>query len=183
MVRRVRSRAASVVTAIVVVAVFVVGLGVLALVVGGGVMANLNGGVSDGAPVDLRDAETRVEVVPPEGWMLSRVPWEENRVRLVTPDRVLTVELTLVPESQDAAFEALAASAVEAGAQLSVRHTEVLASGLPVVHADTGMDGLIAAVGVDGGTVTVVATTQAGADAAPYRPAIAEVLEGIGGAP
>lgn len=138
-------------------------------------VANINSTVSDGAtPVEL-DAADGASVLVPLDWIVVR----EGDAAFIarTPDGVLDARVELTAEAANAVIAAVADAA-------SAARAETLASGLAVTHVDTGTGGVVAAVGLGAGTATgpsVVVTAAVGDDhaMADYRPALAQLLEGI----
>ena len=134
-------------------------------------LANLASEVSDGrTPTTLGDAS----IVVPADWIVRRESADAVEVR--TPDGVMRARLDVVDETPS---DVLADAGLAAGAR-----TELLASGLTAVHADDGPaddgHGIVAGVGEPDSppSVRVVATVSA-PDAAGYRAAVGQLMEGI----
>lgn len=132
-------------------------------------LENLASEISDGVtPVPIADG---AEVVVPAEWIVVRQSGEGVVVR--TPDGALQARLDTV--EQDAAAVVAATPGVEGAAR-----SEQLGSGMDATHADRADGGIVAAVRAsDGGNVVRVVAEVRGADTAAYRPAVAELLEGI----
>lgn len=131
-------------------------------------LANLSTEVSDGrAPTSIGPAP----VVVPADWLITRESADAVIVR--TPDGALRARL-------DAVTGDPAATVAGTDGAGPVR-TEQLASGLTAVHADLDDGGLVAVVGPAGGgaSVRVVAELPAPDDAAGYRAAVGDLLEGV----
>ena len=144
------------------------------------ILVNLSTEVSDGKKpfeISSRDgsAVTTAKITVPEGWIVQR---EDATLLVRTPDGVMSAIVEAVSES---AGEALEVASTARGP----RETEVLASGLTVVHADLGRGaGVVAAVSCQrgqqpGATVVVTTRIRDGWDGETYRPALAALLEGI----
>jgi len=136
-------------------------------------LVNLSTEVSDGTKpfeISSRDgtAVTTAEITVPAGWVVQR---KDDTLLVRTPDGVMNAVVEAVAEV--------------ASADRSPRETEVLASGLTVVHADLVRGaGVVAAVSCHrgeqpGATVVVTTRIRDGGDAEMYRPALAALLEGI----
>lgn len=142
-------------------------------------LVNLSTEVSDGRKpfeISSRDGSAAAaKVIIPQGWVVQR---KDATLLVRTPDGVMSAIVEAVPESADEALEV-------ASAGRGPRETEVLASGLTVVHADLGRGaGVVAAVSCrrgqqPGATVLVTTRVRDGWDAETYRPALAALLEGI----
>jgi hypothetical protein len=134
-------------------------------------LANIASEVSDGrTATTLGDAS----VVVPAGWIVRRESADAVEVR--TPDGTLRARVDVVGETP---------SGVLAAARLDgVVRTELLASGLTAVHADEahadGEHGIVAGVGEPDlrQSVRLVVTVDA-PDAAAYRAAVGELMEGV----
>lgn len=155
--------------------VVVLFLGFAALTAVPPALANLASEDADGrTPVTIESADLRAQIVAPAGWVVVHESAASVIVR--TPDGVMSARVDLVDEEPSAVVSA------EPGLATSLR-TETLTSGLTVVHADLDGGGVVAAVALgDGGgrpSARVVATIVEGADAALYRPALAQLLDGI----
>ncbi|MGC5169084.1 hypothetical protein ACLQ2Q_00390 [Microbacterium sp. DT81.1] len=150
------------------------GLALVASYVVPPVLLNLRSTVADGSAVALRADSSRGEVVPPEGWIISRPPWTDAAVEVRSPDLALTVLVSVSAGNSETALALL-----RDGAAGPVR-VETLTSGRTVRHADAEGGRVLAAVDVDGGVVSVDARVADAADAAAYRAALAELLAGIG---
>jgi hypothetical protein len=133
-------------------------------------IANLTSTVSDGVtPQTLQDGDLGAAVVVPEGWVVRRQG--DDALSVVTPDGALTARLALTADDPETAIS---------GSGDGTLRTEVLASGLTVVHADNALGSVVAAVVARGGdTVTVFAEVDDPQVRAVYRPALAQLLEGI----
>ena len=143
-------------------------------------LVNLSTEVSDGTKpfeISSRDgtAVTTAEITVPAGWVVQR---KDDTLLVRTPDGVMNAVVEAVAEPAGEALEV-------ASADRSPRETEVLASGLTVVHADLVRGaGVVAAVSCHrgeqpGATVVVTTRIRDGGDAEMYRPALAALLEGI----
>ena len=141
-------------------------------------LVNLSTEVSDGKKpfeISSRDgsAVAAAEVTVPEGWVVQR---KDATLLVRTPDGVMSAIVEAVPEPAGQALGVASAGP---------RETEVLASGLTVVHADLARGaGVVAAVSCrrgqqPGATVVVTTRIRDGWDADAYRPALAALLEGI----
>jgi len=134
-------------------------------------IANLASEVSDGtAATELGDAS----VVVPAEWVITRDSADAITVR--TPDGALRASLQTVHEKPADAV------AQGAGADAAPR-SELLASGLTVMHADLDDGDLVAAVGTPDAAPSVRVVVQVrppdGGAPAAYRAAIGDLLEGI----
>ncbi|MCP2635272.1 hypothetical protein K0817_001660 [Microbacterium sp. HD4P20] len=132
-------------------------------------LENLSSEVSDGVTaVPIGDG---AEVVVPADWILTGEGGGNVAVR--TPDGVLTARLETV--ERDAAEIIAETPDVEGAAR-----SELLASGMSATHADLADGGVVAVVaGPEGGDAVLVVVEVGADDAAEYRPAIADLLEGI----
>lgn len=144
------------------------------------ILVNLSTEVSDGKKpfeISSRDGSSlaAAELTVPAGWVVQR---KDATLLVRTPDGVMSAVVEAVSESAGEALEL-------ASVGRDPRETEVLASGLTVVHADLAHGaGVVAAVSCrrgqqPGATVVVTTRIRAGWDAEPYRPALAALLEGI----
>ena len=158
--------------------VVVIGLAALALVPPA--IANVGSEASDGVtPVGIGDAGA--SVVVPSGWVVAGGGSPVVTVR--SPDGALTVRLTAARGGLDSALEqamddAASATGTDGGAPL----TEQLRSGSTFVHADVGdrsLAGALAASQDARASVRLVAGVVDGTTLAVYRPALAELVEGI----
>lgn len=148
------------------------------------VLANAGAHVSDGAtPETLADGTASAQVVVPDGWIIIRA--DDASIIVRTPDDSVSARATVVAAPVQRAMQALV-DAAPRGAQVGDVRTEVLGSGLPAAHADvTGAaDDLFAVVTMgqaagESPVVTVVVDVAAEHDPARYRPAVAQLLEGI----
>jgi len=138
-------------------------------------LVNLSSATSDGTtPYALQAGGAEVDVVVPAGWIVRRE--SERMITVTTPDGVMTARVDLVDENSDA---------VVSGHPDLASHvrSEVLPSGREVVHADAAGGAVVAAVGVLGRalspSVRVVATADP-SSMSDYRPALAQLLEGVG---
>lgn len=133
-------------------------------------IANLTSTVSDGvAPQTLLAGDLDAQVVVPEGWVVRRQG--DDALTVSTPDGGLTAQLAITADDAE--------TVVAASGDGTVRR-EVLASGLSIVHADTAPRSVVAAIVVgDGDTVTVFAEVGKSQTPGAYRPALAQLLEGI----
>jgi hypothetical protein len=147
-------------------------------------LVNVNSTVSDGAaPEPLVGSGGEAGVVVPDGWIVRRQ--SEDVVLVVTPDGGLSARVTVTTAD--------AATVVGEQADGATR-TELLGSGLRVFHADTTAspsdavdleatdagEGVVAAVALpDGATVLIAAEVDASATLSEYRPALAQLLEGV----
>ena len=134
-------------------------------------VANLTSEVSDGAaPTELGEAS----VVVPADWVITRE--SEDAVTVRTPDGALRANLESVDEKPDEVVADLAA----AGA---VPRSELLASGLTVVHVDLRDGGVVAGVGAPDAASSVRVVVEVrppeGGAVQAYRTAISDLLEGI----
>ncbi len=147
-----------------------VGLGVvLAATVLPPVLANLSTHVSEeGVPLVLHDPTTSATVQVPAGWLVSQT--DDAHASIATPDRGMTVQVSLVAAGPDAAL----ADAKPTGVLV-----EPLSTGTTVAHgvpnADTDAQ-IIAAVSTTGGSVLFLVSSD---DPDLYRPALAALLEGV----
>ncbi len=157
-------------------------LGLLAFTIVIGIMAvpaalaNLRTQVASvHSPLVLGSGPTSVEVVVPDGWLITRP--DDSHALITTPDGGMTVDVDLDAEAPaDAATTAGVASPL----------VEVLASGLTAAHGSpvptseddpADVPALVAAVGpVAGGSIVFSVST---ADLDRYRPALANLLEGV----
>lgn len=134
----------------------------------------VTGSAADGSEVLVLGASAETtpvaEFTPPADWWVQ--PHGTGGWLLRTPDRQVSVIVGPVTATQG---EAALASAAASGAP-ALRET--LASGFPVRHVTDGSR-LIAVVETAGGPVLVEATAADAADPARYRPALAELLEGL----
>lgn len=136
-------------------------------------IANLASSSSDGVtPTPLETDRVDAGIIVPDGWTIVRESSAAVTVR--TPDGGMTAQLELIDQTADAAIRATPDIA-------SPVRGEQLTTGRDVVHVDVAPDGVVAAVGLgaDGGSVRVMATAAEGRTMAAYRPALAELLEGI----
>lgn len=150
------------------------GLAVVASFVVPPVLLNLRSTVADGSAVALRADSGRGEVVAPDGWIISRPPWTDAAVELRSPDLALTVLISV------SAGDAETALALLQGGVAGPVRVEILSSGRTARHVDAEGGRVLAAVDVDGAVVSVDARVADDADAAAYRPVLAELLAGIG---
>lgn len=122
-------------------------------------------------------------VTPEEGWRVERkvedfigpfkswsVFFEDTGLELVSPDRVLSVEVAAVPGRDPVEVEAIRSNAEVI--------TETLASGAEVRHVDTGTRIVAVVEGVGDGSVQVTARADGG-DMTVYRPAVSSILESL----
>ena len=135
--------------------------------------ANLSSAVSDGSPIALESDTARGAIAVPAGWVVHR----DGDARLVarTPDGGLLARVAIVRADADAFVE-------EHADRSGPLRRETLASGLPVVHADAADGGVVAAVILPGGalvTLTSEITSEAERSDAAYRPALAQLLDGV----
>lgn len=139
------------------------------------VLPNLEARVAAADTVEtLRTASASAHVTVPAGWVSSRAWGDGDALVLRSPDGRLSVTMTVVDAPVAGAFTGTARDPAALGAPV----TERLASGLEVVHADADEDGLlVAAVGSDG--APSVAVTVRAPTLAPYRAAIAALLESV----
>lgn len=134
-------------------------------------LANLNTEVADGATAVPIAGDAAVVV--PADWILTR---GSDAVTVRTPDGMLHATLNVV--------EGDAADIVAdvTGSSKNAR-SEVLASGMTAVHADVEHPGMVAAVESPDGRRSVRVTVEFRladeAEVVDYRPAVAELLEGI----
>lgn len=140
-------------------------------------LVNISSSASDGStPYPLESAGADIDVVVPTGWIVRREG--EGVISVDTPDGGMTARIDLVDEDPEAAVS-------DHPGLATVVRSEVLASGRAVVHADAADRVVVAAVGVIGRalspSVRVVATVEDTSSMTTYRPALAELLEGIGG--
>lgn len=138
-------------------------------------LANLASEDADGrTPVTIESDDLRSQIVAPVGWVVVHESAASVIVR--TPDGAMSARIDLVDKDPSAVVSA------EPGLATSLR-TETLTSGLTVVHADLDEGGVVAAVALGGDgsapSARVVATTVEGTDMAVYRPALAQLLDGI----
>jgi len=131
-------------------------------------LSNLASEVSDGVTAT---AVGDASVVVPADWIITRE--SDDAISVTTPDGVLRARLDVVSETP--------AETVERSPASSALRTEMLASGLTAVHADFDDGGLVAGVGSPDArpSVRVVVEVRAAHDAAQYRAAIGELLEGV----
>ncbi|GAA3632214.1 hypothetical protein GCM10022200_13870 [Microbacterium awajiense] len=159
----------------------VVGAALVALFVAAAVLvavpptvANLASTVSQGdEPITLETPAATAGVVVPEGWLVTRAG--EDGLVVLSPDGVLRVRMTLTDGTP---LDVVIATDDRAGEPRS----ETLASGLAVVHSDLDDAGIVAAVAVPGGVVRVqseLIPPAGDVDPNAYRPAFAQVLDGI----
>lgn len=157
---------------------------IAALVAVPAALVNVNSTVSDGvAPQPLVADGAEAGIVVPDGWIVRRQG--EDAVLVVTPDGGLSAQVTVTTAD--------AATVVAEQADGATR-TELLASGLRVFHADTTAspsdavdldatdagEGVVAAVALpDGTTVVIAAEVGASTSLAEYRPALAQLIEGV----
>lgn len=156
---------------------------IAALVAVPAALVNVNSTVSDGvAPQPLVADGAEAGIVVPDGWIVRRQ--SEDAVLVVTPDGGLSARVTVTTAD--------AATVVAEQADGATR-TELLASGLRVFHADTTAspsdadldatdagEGVLAAVALpDGTTVVIAAEVGASTSLTEYRPALAQLLEGV----
>ena len=141
-------------------------------------IVNLSTSVSDGvAPFVLEEAGDTAQLTLPAGWVVER----KNAADLLvwTPDGRMTATVTLSPTSCRTALAEL----IDVGSTLQ---TEVLASGLTVIHTDRQRGvGVIAGVSLTdasakGPTLLVTTTIADEDDPSEYDLALAELLEGVG---
>lgn len=150
-------------------------------------LTNVDSTVSDGVAAEpLVGSGGEADIVVPDGWIVRRQ--SEDAVLVVTPDGGLSARVTVTTAD--------AATVVAERADGATR-TELLASGLRVFHADTAAErtgsdtadldatgageGVVAAVALpDGTTVVVAAEVDDSATLGDYRPALAQLLEGVG---
>jgi hypothetical protein len=141
-------------------------------------IVNLRTAISDGvSPFILEQSNASAEVTLPADWIVERK--DAADLLVWTPDGRMSAIVTLTLAAPLTALE----DVVDVDAAL---RTEVLASGLTVVHADRrGRDGVAAAVSLadtdTGGPTLLVATTVPDdADPDDYDLALAELLDGVG---
>ncbi len=122
-------------------------------------------------------ADTRVPVgdhatvTVPAGWAVQHPPFEDDTVRVVSPDGGLAVTVTLVADTADDALDTRGVDAV--------RVTETLTGRLHARHAGADEHGFLVAVGPpQADRVLVFAATAPGGDIAPYTRALAQLLDG-----
>lgn len=133
--------------------------------------ANLASSTSDGVtPVELTTSGVTADVIVPAGWVV--VGDGDGAFLALTPDGVMKVRVALTPGAADEIVERTAGRA-------SDLRTETLASGLAVVHADLEDGGLAAGVDVPGAVVVLRSELLQDVDPATFRPAFAELLEGV----
>lgn len=147
-----------------------VGFGVaVAMIVVPPVLANLRTHVSEeGVPLILHEGATSATVQVPPGWLVS--PIDDGHASVATPDRGMTVQLSLDDSAPDAVMATLGATGVL---------VEPLPTGTTAAHgAPSGESdaALVAAVSASGGSVVLRVITD---DLPLYRPALAEVLAGV----
>ncbi len=124
--------------------------------------------VAADSPVPVGDEAT---VTVPAGWAVQHPPFEEDTVRVISPDGGLVVTVTLVAATADDALDARGADAA--------RVTEPLTGGLQARHAGADEHGFLAAVGSpQTARVLVFDATAPGGDIAPYTRALAQLLDG-----
>lgn len=150
-------------------AVVLAAVAVAAIVAVPPTLANLSTEVSDGRePTDLGDAS----VVVPADWVVTRD--SEDAITVRTPDGALRASLESVDEKP--------ADAV-ADAAAGTPRSELLASGLAVVHVDLDDGGVVAGVGEPDAAPSVRVVVEVrpadGDEPAAYRTAIGDLLEGI----
>jgi hypothetical protein len=161
----------------------IVALGVVtALAVGTAVL--LSTPIVANLRTEVMPADTRVSVGDqhdgwsvdvPAGWTVERPLLQDDRVVLATPDGAAEISLVMRDLSLQDAFAAARENLDGEPADQS----ETLASGLSIVHAESGSQ-LIAAIGEPGGGRSVeVSTRQISGDAADYRAAFATLLNSI----
>lgn len=139
---------------------------------------NLETATSDGVSQVILDlAGDTAEVTLPAGWVIERQ--DAADLLVWTPDGRMSATLTLTPDPCRTAMEKV----IDGGATLQ---TEILASGLTVVHADRrGGVGVLAGVSLSdaamsGPTLLVTTTVPDEDDPGEYDHALAELLEGVG---
>jgi hypothetical protein len=111
----------------------------------------------------------------PAGWTVQRPLLQDDRVVIGTPDGAAEISIVV----RDASFEDAFAAARENLEGETADQSETLASGLSILHAESGSQ-LIAAIGEPGGGRSVeVSTRQISGDAADYRAAVATLLNSI----
>jgi hypothetical protein len=141
------------------------------------VLANLSSIVSSGEVFAVGDD---AEVTVPDGWSVRE---SDAAVEVRTPDGVMTAVVALAPDPSAASLDALLPPGVEPDAEASRGpvQTETLASGLLLAHQDVTADpaGVVATVADAESGPVVTVTAAAGDELERYRPALAEILEGI----
>lgn len=152
--------------------------GILALAVataGPPALRNLSTEVSDGVtPYAVGGGGAQITV--PAEWIVQREGAESLVIR--TPDGALTSRVTADADAHDPGEALTDLRAEHAAAAADPVRTETLASGVRVVHADSG-DAVYAAVAGKPDVITVIATTDG--DSRAYRAALAQLLEGVAG--
>lgn len=139
-------------------------------------VSNLASTVSQGdEPVQLETPTASAQVVVPAGWLVTRAG--DDGLVVLSPDGVLRVRMTL---TEGTPLDVVTATDGRVGEPRS----ETLASGLAVVHSDLADGGIVAGVAVPGGVVRVQSELipsdgDGDVDPAAYRPAFAQVLDGI----
>lgn len=133
--------------------------------------ANLASTTSDGVEAErLATPVAEAGVVVPEGWVVVRDG--DADVVALTPDGAMKVRIVLTEGSAEALV-------IRTDGRVGDPREEQLASRLPVVHADLDDGGIVAAMDVAGGVVVLQSELLADVDPAIYRPAFAELLEGV----
>ncbi|MFB7892957.1 hypothetical protein ACFC1I_12220 [Microbacterium sp. NPDC056044] len=146
----------------------VVGIAVAALAAVPPSIANLTSDVSDGtAPTELGSAA----VIVPADWVITRDA--DDAITVQTPDGALRASLETIDEKPaDAVADAAGAA-----------RSELLASGLTAVHVDLDDGGVVAGVGEPDAAPSVRVVVEVrlgeGGEAAAYRTAIGDLLEGV----
>ncbi|MCP2637403.1 hypothetical protein K0817_012645 [Microbacterium sp. HD4P20] len=142
-----------------------------------GLVLNLSARVAEAeTTVTIGDQGAPVTVAVPPGWVTRWSPLQGNTVVVTSPDAVLTISITATGADGARAF---ADASRDAGA-IDDPVTEELGSGLSVVHARSGDDALIAAVGVpDGARSATVVAHAAAEDLEQYLPAVGHILDGL----
>lgn len=125
-----------------------------------------------GVAADLSPDTASATVRPAADWSVR--PVADGELVLQSPDRKLTVELSVVPAAD---ADAALAEAAEDAPVLS----EVLASGLVLRHAtlDERLIGVLASGEAAVETVLVEASVEPPAELADYRPALGALLESV----
>jgi hypothetical protein len=159
------------------VLVLLIVVGILWATVLPSALSGLSARVAEGeSTVTVGDQGAPVTIAVPSGWVTQWPPLQGNTVVLTSPDHVLTISITATGSD---ATQAFAEASRDAGA-VDAPVTETLGSGLSLMHARSGDDALIAAVGVpDGARSAVVVARVAGKELEHYLPAVGQILDGL----
>lgn len=160
-----------------VILVAVVGAGIVWMPVLSSVLSDFGARVADReTTLTLGDQDAPVIVAVPAGWVTRQAPLQHSTVVVTSPDHVLTVTITATASDGPHAF----AEASEGAESVSLPVVEALGSGLSVMHARSGDDALIAAVGMpDGERSAVVVARTDGERLETYLPAVGQILDGL----